>query len=487
MDHGKGLSELIYEYLKMRLYFQYFKNGEKLPSVDTLCRTFSVVPQTVQAALKKLSDEGAVSLHRGRCAIVTLNKSKEEFDAWSQLFFSQRKNTFADLYCSVELVFMPLLIKEFCRMDEKDFALLTRLARRAKSEDLIRFYCFILQKAENPLVMNLFWENCLFLGVPYVREGAPLYQLDLIRRQLLELIAFARTSNTDRIFETQLVFQDVSKNLTQYFSEQIQSAPQSGQISFVWHIYRKRTQIRYNLAMRILHEICSGEYHDGQLLMSYQKLAEQYGVSVITIRRTIDMTNQLGVTNTVNGLGTYVVSKAADICEPEFNSPAIRRNIAIFFQAYELLAFSSAEVFQAMIPTFTAGEKGELAALLQNLYDNGRCVFSLETCVSFIAAHAHLQSIREIYSKLYGLILWGYPIMAICENALETAEHNLQFTHMMIQELTSVDLKGIAAAVHKLTNQELNVIKNYLLKRGFTLDELRLSAQFRLFPTELED
>ncbi len=372
-------------------------------------------------------------------------------------------------------------------MDKKDFILLTRLASRAKSEDLIRFYCFILQKTENPLLMNLFWEICLFLGVPYVREGTPLYQLDSIRRQLLELIAFARTSNTYQIFETQLAFQDVSKNLTQYFSERIQSAPQSEQLSFVWHIYRNRTQICYNLVMRILHEICSGEYNDGQLPVSYQKLAEQYGVSVITIRRTIDMTNQLGVTNTVNGKGTYVVSNTAGICEPKLDSPAIRRNIAIFFQAFELLTFTGAEVFQTMIPAFTAEKKGELAALLQNLYYNGRCVFSLETCVYFIGVHAHLQSIREIYSGLYGLILWGYPVMAICENALETAEGNIQFTKTMIQALTSGDIKEIAAAVRELTDQELTVIKNYLLERGFTLDELRLSAQFRLFPTELED
>ena len=41
---------LIYQYFLLRMHFQYYQYGDTLPSIDTLCREFSVSAQTVTTA-----------------------------------------------------------------------------------------------------------------------------------------------------------------------------------------------------------------------------------------------------------------------------------------------------------------------------------------------------------------------------------------------------------------------------------------------------
>lgn len=177
MELGQGFSDLIYDYLVLRFRFQYYKSGERLPAIDALCSQFGVSSLTIKAALKRLQREGYISMHSGRCSTVLFRQSGGELDAFAIRFFSERRVAIPDLYQSSELVVTPMLIKGFQRMDQRDFTVLEQLAEQSNPEALLRFYCYILQKAENPLGINLFWENTLFLGLPFPMQdrGHTLY------------------------------------------------------------------------------------------------------------------------------------------------------------------------------------------------------------------------------------------------------------------------------------------------------------------------
>ena len=47
------------------MHFQYYQYGDTLPSIDTLCREFSVSAQTVTTALQRLREEGYIDMHNG--------------------------------------------------------------------------------------------------------------------------------------------------------------------------------------------------------------------------------------------------------------------------------------------------------------------------------------------------------------------------------------------------------------------------------------
>lgn len=70
MQNEQDFSNLIYEYFFLRIRFGYYRCGDSLPPIDTLCREFNVAPLTVTAALRRLRSEGFISMHNGRPTMV---------------------------------------------------------------------------------------------------------------------------------------------------------------------------------------------------------------------------------------------------------------------------------------------------------------------------------------------------------------------------------------------------------------------------------
>ena len=61
-------------------------------------------------------------------------------------------------------------------MDEEDLALLSHLEDRAEADDLVHFYCCVLQKIENPLAFKPLLGNEPVSGVPFARlEPQPIH------------------------------------------------------------------------------------------------------------------------------------------------------------------------------------------------------------------------------------------------------------------------------------------------------------------------
>ncbi|WP_455616754.1 winged helix-turn-helix domain-containing protein [Eisenbergiella sp.] len=85
------------------------------------------------------------------------------------------------------------------------------------------------------------------------------------------------------------------------------------QIPFHWNIYRQRPQLRYTLSSRLIREIIKGMYPVGSYLPSIPELAKKYGVSAATVRRTLELLEEMGVTKSFQGKGTLVCMECARI------------------------------------------------------------------------------------------------------------------------------------------------------------------------------
>ncbi|WP_320951722.1 GntR family transcriptional regulator [Hungatella effluvii] len=72
-------------------------------------------------------------------------------------------------------------------------------------------------------------------------------------------------------------------------------------------------------------------YKREEFLPSCHALALKYGVSAIIIRRTLKLLGQMGITETLNGIGTKVVAGIGK--EPGFTNPRIRKNVLLYLQA----------------------------------------------------------------------------------------------------------------------------------------------------------
>ena len=116
-----------------------------------------------------------------------------------------------------------------------------------------------------------------------------------------------------------------------YHLESIQPIP------FKWNIYRQRPQVRYSLAAKIIGEIFWGRYPIGSFLPPLTDMAEQYGVSLITVRRTLSVLNSLGVTTSYRGSGTKVCMESKPI---DLSTSDIQEDLRLHRESLQFLALT---------------------------------------------------------------------------------------------------------------------------------------------------
>lgn len=489
MSNDPGFANLIYEYFVVRFHFQYYKCGDSLPTIEDLCRQFSVSSLTIKSAFKHLQDEGYISRSHGRCARVLFSQSDEEVDAFAIRFFSQRRTVIPDFYRSTELIVMPMLARGFTHMDDEDFAYLNQLAEQTDPEDQIRFYCYILRKTQNPLIMNLFWESALYLGLPFpVRDrGHTLYNKQLSRRRLTELATSGRDGTPEQIYAAHLAFQrDVSKEIHSYIVNRIPPGNQTEQLPFTWRVYRDRPQICCDLAVQVIHDVYMGEYCGREFLPSYEKMAQKYHASVSTIRRTIRLLNQLGATQTLNGKGTRILllNDSDSDFTPDLTLPAIRTNMAYYIQSFELLAESCEGVMCTVLKAISDEEKHELTSMLEECIINGRYYISPQCIFSFIAEHSPLKSIQEIYGKLYSLNLWGYPMKKYRKEMPDLGPTMREFTETVIHFLQENNTDSFSKTVSRFMKNEYKIAKKILEDHGYEPEDMSFMPSFSLIHTK---
>lgn len=483
MQSEQQFSNLVYEYFLIRIQFRYYTYGDTLPSIDTLCREFSVSSQTVKMALKRLRREGYIDMGNGRSTKVIFQQDQETSNQCIMRYFSGRIHCFRDLYQSVSLIIEPLLLEGFCRIDGKDLASLTRLADAACLEDVLHLFCFILQKTDNPLAMNLYWETMIYWGLLFLKNdyNNGFTDTDMIRRELKRCILLAENKEWDLLAPQFQAFRQGSiETIVDHLIRQFPSLEGGEHVPFVWRIYRVRPQVCYSLAAHLLHEIYVGSYRDTVYLPSYEKMAETYNVSVSTMRRTIRVLNQLGAVRSINGKGTMVFGIGSSCDSPDFTEPAIRRNLAYFFQSFELLAYSCETVMGHCLTAATQEEKSWLTSRLEQDLAHGNHELSLWRCLLFITRHSHLEGIREIYGRIYSLFLWGYPLKASHEYSPALDEAALHLTNTMIRNLKEKNITGCGKAIKKFVTQQFPAAEQYLLSQGFLPEELRLNPSIQL-------
>lgn len=489
MHNDQYFSNLIYEYFLFRIQFQYYKYGDILPPIDILCGEFNVAPLTVSAALRRLRKEGYISMRNGQSTKVICHQDDQSRDALFISYYSKRWHAFQDLYFSSELLLIPMEIEGMRRMTEEDLADIEEFADRADADDLLHFFACTLQKTENPLALNLFWEITLFLGFPFTKESSvqTCYNSDTVRERLQRLVGLIKNKAWEVLEDTLISYQRSDVNtVIETMSKFVQSVPDEEKIPFSWRIYRERPQICYNLASLLLHEIYMGEYRHEQYLPSYEKMAVKYHVSVSTMRRTIHVVNQIGAVQTINGKGTRIYSLGEHCAAPNFESPAVRRNLAFYLQSFEMLVYSCEGVTKHLLSLSSSEDNHKLIHELEHDLETNLSEISIWHYLIHVSRYSRLEGIREIYRRIYSLFLWGYPLRASHGWPERLDPIYIHFTEEMILFLKANDADGCARTVKELLMKIFPPAQKHLFSHGFTRKELRLTPSIRLLITTTE-
>lgn len=487
MRNEQQFSNLIYEYFLLRFRFGYYKPGDTLPLVETLCREFGVAENTVKLALRRLRAEGYIDMRGGRSTRVLFEQSERKSQDYIASYYTRRRDAYSDLSASAEFTFVPLLLEGLRHIDGEELDLMSRMAERAEGDDLLHFYCLILQRLKNPLAMNLLWETLFFWGFPFAGQKyrpAP-YPVETVREGIKALIGGAKSQSWDSVRNTLLEFQrsDLCA-ISDYLSRHVSKLPKEDQIPFVWRIYRDHPQICFKLSVQLLHEIYLGAYRDRPYLPSYAAMAKQYGASISTVRRTIATLHEIGAVQPINGTGIRICP-VGEPCKPvDFSNSTIRRNLSFYVQAFDLARYTCQVVTRDFVLTLSPTLKEDLIDRLEEEHRTGRCSISIFHFLNSTINHHRLQAVRQVYRIIYSLFLWAAPLKGASGETPELERAAERFTGLMLQHLRKNDAEGCAAAVKELIDGQFLAAEKFLLQKGICLEEIRLSPSIRFLAVD---
>ena len=214
MNKKHQISNLIYDFFVMRFQFRHYRYGVTLPSIDSICREFNVSQQTVKAAFRQLREDGFIDMHNGRPTRVIFQQTEQAFHESVQSFYSKRTAAFPDLFETSALILIPVLMEGLRRTSQQDLIQLKSFLSRADTDDALYFFCYILQKLENPLIINLHWEISFYTGLIFFDRNIDenIYSRKLVEKGIGEIIDCTMNRDWDRLRSTLFAFQ---KNTTE--------------------------------------------------------------------------------------------------------------------------------------------------------------------------------------------------------------------------------------------------------------------------------
>ncbi len=403
---------LIYEYYKCRILFGDLQEGDYLSTIEQIGDIFQVAPQTVRNALKKLQSEGLITVSAGRNTMVIHKTTPEETLRFTKNYYLSRKNVMEEVYLVANLLLMPLYRKGCQMLTDADLLRISTTVRQGKSNiaSISMFCCdLMMNKIDNWLAKSLFLDMVSFFQFPYVpsfNEGSN----EDYQRNCRLLSHSCETLDRDGVFRAFTGLQALTrKTLRDYIDEATLELSVPGQIPFHWQTYRGRPQHCHTLAANIIHEIITGKYAEKDLLPSYEIMSAEFDVSINTARRTIDLLKDMGIINSINGVGKQILFSSPDW--KKMRRPTMRNNADMASESLEILLLSSKEIIHGYLPLLPDNEIGCLKKVLANKKDR-RPMEIVILIAEYMTVAYPSDMVLETYSKLFEPLLLVYPLLS---------------------------------------------------------------------------
>lgn len=356
MKYDNGLHRVVYDYYETQIRFGFYRCGDTLPSIANICSAFRLGRTTIRTALDMLEKEMLIKTEERKPARVIFKATPAQLAENMARYFLPRRDGIFDLLKAGEVLIEPL--------------------REGEQRNLLHF-------RDNRLILNFYSEAARYLRYPYLVENiCPIFTGPRYEKQAQEL------------------FEYVDEISSKYSIQPLEPVP------FRWNIYRQRPQMRYTLASRIIREIMYGKYPIGSYLPSLPRMEKQYDVSLTTLRRTLSLLSELGVTRSFQGKGTQVLMKPGSI---DFSKAEIKAGMELYGESLQFLALTISSVSRFTLEAVSEKKREALRGELERIRKSSHSCYCFETFLGFIRRECPLAAVRECYGRVEELLAWGYP------------------------------------------------------------------------------
>lgn len=468
MDQVMELHQIIYGLLAAQIEFGTYRYKDPLPKMEEVSRWFSVSLGTVKTAYGQLKENGYITSARKAGASVAVRFQDEELERNIQTYFSLRKNAVMDLFGAYAPLFSYIQWYSLKNAGPGQLDELERLCERPRTLRpyvLAQHIRLIYGSLHNDLLLRLVWQAYLFFQAPFSSLPSNLAAFEDSDDPLLDMIGLCRRGDWDGLWKTVICCQDrIASAARCFYANRIAAEPPGEPISFCWNLYQNPSQRCYSVAINLLKGFRLGIFTRENFLPTPVEIAEHMQVSTITVRRTLALLNQLGVIQSINGVGTKVLNTEESIKYCDFTQPAIQKRLLDFVQSLQILAMTCGACARSVLTDANAAGlwKERLAYIKENNQYESVIFASLE----IIPLYAPNQVVREIYEKLLQFLLWGYPLRSMHVSGEEINSYYLSHIESLQECLERGDGDSLAAELENLLFYELRFAAARLTELG---------------------
>lgn len=478
MKNKHELYRVVYDHYADTIRYGLYREGDSLPTIEKIGEQFNISVNTARQSLICLEKDGYVRLTRGRPAIVTVSYSDEECRQRYIDHLTARHDALEELRAFLPEIFASTLFHALYFMNKKDAERLTDQLTQVRLEDSLPFFHifrFILSSLKNPLLESLHLDASMFTHLSQKRMSALGLPYDLGTSALI-LNAFSQLSDLKAKEDIAAMCQTcrelctlLSKQigrLNQAVSEQFGENPE--QQPFEWHIHAGRPQVYYNVAVQIISEVHKGVYENGEFLPTPTVLARTYGVSLISIRRTITLLNSVGLTETLNGCGTRINLNRKPLDSLELSGPGTRKSLLFYLMGLRLITITCRTVAREVFEEIPPERIEKILACYEDESKNRRCLSTHGLILKTVFYSHKNPEIRSVFSPLIHITSWGIPLYFVGPSSLPASKEALD---TLIALLKSGDKEGFARQLEINTRNILARERQKLIDAG--LDDAR--------------
>lgn len=472
MSNYHSQEQNIYRNLSGKIQMGFYDNGERFPSAKEIADQYRVSYCPAQRALKMLEKDRLIKLCRGRTTKV-LRKPYENY--LESDIFKQRVTSLLDLCQSLKLI-SPAL----CSYNIQHFKNAVPALRLKKSAEgryagrmLYQQFERSLRLFGNRTVLSLYYDissfsESAFLDILYLKLGKEK------AGSLLQNVASEYSYHIQNQHSSDaVVLQEKLEALSSTFFDSVIEFLQNAQCSadcedpifFSWEPRKGRTRYCDVIAIDIICKINQNIYPVGMYLPHNAELADIYHVSHITARRTVALLNKLGITETVNGVGTVVISQGSSDIPYKLKDLTLDDNMRDFLEALQILAIISKPIMLASLPHIPHETLEELSKAASITDEKKSLVHTVSIGLQSVVRHCPFAAIREIYSKLTLLLLKG-SILRLEETGAEPVAGWPKLSASIRKSCDSADYNQLAQAFQEIFQNNFSTAKQTLLEIG---------------------
>lgn len=470
MGNVLELNQIIYCLLASQIEFGTYQYKDFLPKMEEVSRWFSVSLDTVKTAYRQLKTDGYITLTKKAGAAVAVQFQEAELEENIQTFFSRRRDAVMDLCQSLGPLFSRA---QWLAMKRAEPERLDELERLCAPSEILKPYVMVQHiqliygSLNNELLLRFIWQAYIFYQAPFLSLPENLTAFEDGDGPLLHMIGLCRRTDWDGLWQSVISFQEqLASSIRRFYANRINKKTEGEPVSFTWNAYRKSSQRCYSIAIELLKEVRQGILAPDGFLPPPARIAEYKQVSATTVRRTLMLLNQLGVTQSINGVGTKVLSTQDSAENCDFNQPVIRKRLLDFIQSLQILAITCGDWAKEVV--VDAGAVSLWKDRLAYIKENGRYESVVFASLEIITLYSPIQTVRHLYGHLVCFLLWGYSLRSMHGSREEINNFYLPYITSLSASLEHSDWEGLSEELERLILHELQFAAARLKELGVT-------------------